>query len=965
MHYTLSIDGYTLMQDEKKFYRYAGYSNDGDMVMSNVIANNPENRKVLETQYLQSIKPGIRYSEKQILQSRSKKASRMQGPNKFAGITAAFPSTGNRKLLVILVNFTDKSFVKTNANFAALYNTNTASFKNYYLATSYNKLNVTTTVVGPYTLSGSMATYGANDSEGDDINPRLMVQEAVDKAEAAGVNFAQFDNNGNGYVDGVQVIHAGYGEEAGASDDTIWSHQWSLGSSYYRYYDGVYINDYSTVPELYGASGSTMTGVGVLVHEFGHNIGCPDTYDTDYSDSGGQSFDVGDWDVMAGGSWNNSGNNPPYHNPYARWNLGWLTPTTISTTGSYTLKNAESNTTVYRIDTTTSNEYFLLENRQKTGTWDSYLPGHGMLIFHIDGNWISSHQSNDINVNPSHQGIDVEEADNVKTSASYSGDPFPGSGLKTSFTDSTTPNSKSWAGANTNKPISSIVESSGVITFSVTTGGSTTPKIKLSVSKLNFGAISGGVYTGTQTFRITNSGSGTLSWKVAKSASAAWLSFTPSSGTNTGQVSVSVSPSGLSTGTYSGTLTVTDSNASNSPQSIAVTLTVKKSSQMAYPFGDFATPTDLSTVMQSVPITGWALDDIGITSVKIYNGTSYVGDAVFIEGARPDVESSFSTYPFHNKSGWGYMLLTNFLPGGGNGWYTIYAKAYDKDGHEFGLGFKNIYCDNAHATRPFGAIDTPTQGGSAKGKEYINFGWVLTPKPKSIATNGSTITAYIDSVSIGTITYNQYREDIATNFPGYANSNGAVGFKSIDTSKYSDGVHTIHWIAYDNAGVDGGIGSRFFTIMNSSSRTDEENSVNAYQASSDLPDLYISQLDNIPVDSFTPTRIKKGFAIDADPIYANPDENGINCISIHEDEHVQITLNESENASNLRYTGYHLIGDKLKPLPIGSTFDPEKGILYWHPAAGFYGHYEFVFIASTDSGPLYRKTVYIDIQPKY
>jgi len=466
-HYTRTIDGYTVLKDNSGFYRYAVLDNEGDMVMSTVIARNPEIRGNSETGFLQSLKSGLTYSEKQSLNS---KYNRYQDENlsgvQFAGISGTFPSSGTRKFLVILINFTDKAFVKTNANFTSLYNTGSNSFKQYHLDTSYNALTVNTTVVGPYTLSGSMATYGANDEYGYDVNPRLMVQEAVDAAQAAGVDFSQYDNDGNGYVDGIQVVHAGYGEEySGVTEDAIWSHRWTL-AGYARTYDGVTINDYSTVPELYGGSGSTITGVGVVCHEFGHNLGCPDTYDT----SGWGAWDLQDWDIMAGGSWNNNGNNPPIHNPYSRWKLGWTTPTQLYATTNVTLLNVAQNNVTYRFDTTTANEFFLLDNRQNLGTWDYYLPGHGLAIFHVDENWISTHLSNNINTNDSHQGIDLEEADDLRTYGSFGGDLFPGTGSKTSFTDSTTPSAKSWANANTSKPITNIVENSNIITFNIKFG---------------------------------------------------------------------------------------------------------------------------------------------------------------------------------------------------------------------------------------------------------------------------------------------------------------------------------------------------------------------------------------------------------------------------------------------------------------------------------------------------------------
>ena len=113
-----------------------------------------------------------------------------------------------------------------------------------------------------------------------------------------------------------------------------------------------------------------------------------------------------------------------------------------------------------------------MENRQLTG-WDAALDGNGLFIFHIDGNFIDGLTSNTVNTDPDHQGVDIEEADNVKTSATYTGDPFPGATNNTSFTDTTTPSSKSWANANTNKPVTNISEGSGVITFDFMQG--TTP----------------------------------------------------------------------------------------------------------------------------------------------------------------------------------------------------------------------------------------------------------------------------------------------------------------------------------------------------------------------------------------------------------------------------------------------------------------------------------------------------------
>lgn len=346
---------------------------------------------------------------------------------------------------------------------------------------------------------------------------------------------------------------------------------------------------------------------------------------------------------------------------------------------------------------------------------------------------------------------------------------------------------------------------------------SQSPFISLDRNRLNFGFTSGTSAPVSQMFRVSNAGSGTLNWAISKNES--WIECTPGSGSGTGMVTVTVAPSALSVGQYTRTITVSSSDAANSPQMVILYVRVYPPTFTGAPFGEFSTPADGSTVASSIPVTGWVLDDVGVESVKIYrrdgSGGIYIGDAVFVEGARPDVERAYPGYPFNYKAGWGYMMLSNFFPNSGNGEFTIYAEAVDKEGHQTNLGSKTITCDNAHAVKPFGAIDTPAQGGVASGKKYIVWGWVLTPQPNHIYENGSTIDVYVDNVKLGHPVYNIYRNDIASLFPGYANSNGAVGYFYLDTTKYENGVHTIHWAVVDSGGNMDGIGSRFFIILNS------------------------------------------------------------------------------------------------------------------------------------------------------
>jgi hypothetical protein len=341
------------------------------------------------------------------------------------------------------------------------------------------------------------------------------------------------------------------------------------------------------------------------------------------------------------------------------------------------------------------------------------------------------------------------------------------------------------------------------------------PEISLNRTHLNYGAVQGGVGTGQQNLLISNSGSGSLNWTAFPNQG--WITVNPSSGVGATMIYISVDPSGLITGNYTGTVTITEPNAGNSPMIVNISLIVY--SNTSPPFGTFETPVDNSTVMSSIPVTGWALDDIGIECVKIYREDGnfvYIGDAVLVDGARPDVESAYPGYPNNYKAGWGYMLLTNFLPNGGNGTYILRAHATDLEGNVTTLGTKTITVNNANAVKPFGLIDTPTQGGFASGTNFIVWGWALTPQPNTIPTDGSTILIWVDGVRLGNPVYNLYRKDIAENFPDYNNSNGAVFYFYLDTTTYPNGVHVIQATVTDNAGNSDGIGARYFTIANTS-----------------------------------------------------------------------------------------------------------------------------------------------------
>ncbi len=280
-------------------------------------------------------------------------------------------------------------------------------------------------------------------------------------------------------------------------------------------------------------------------------------------------------------------------------------------------------------------------------------------------------------------------------------------------------------------------------------------------------------------------------------------------------------------------MTIVTSGAVSRSQMMEVEVLLYPAGSTTEPTGSLDTPAEGATVSGAVAVTGWAVDDVAV-DVAIYrdpvsgdpagaispNGKVYIGPANFVPGTRPDVESLFAGFPQARRSGWGQLLLTNSLPDvglgtpvGGNGTFVLHAYASDPEGHTTLLGSASITADNANATRPFGTIDVPGEGESVSGTVVV-FGWALTPPPAAIPTDGSTIWLVIDGALVDHPVYGQYRSDVAGLFPGYLNSNGAVGYSILDTTTLTNGMHTIAWSVTDNLGRVDGLGSRYFWVQN-------------------------------------------------------------------------------------------------------------------------------------------------------
>jgi hypothetical protein len=351
-------------------------------------------------------------------------------------------------------------------------------------------------------------------------------------------------------------------------------------------------------------------------------------------------------------------------------------------------------------------------------------------------------------------------------------------------------------------------------------------------TQLRFGASAGGTFiTGPQQVQVNLIGTtaSTTAWTATPSQP--WITVSPAGGTGSGRFTASINqnalPAGL--GTTNGTITVMASNATGSPQTVAVSLNTIAIT--AAPIGVVDTPANGATNLYgAIGVTGWALDDIEVVRISLWrdrigsepvaaNGLVYIGDAVFLDGARPDVGNAYPNYPLNTRGGWGVQVLTNMLPnstgapGTGNGTYKLSVFAHDREGKTTLLGSPTVTVNNAAATRPFGTLDTPGNGQTVSGLVTV-FGWALTPQPGTIPTDGSTIWVFVDGVSLGHPVYNQFRPDIAMLFPGYNNTSGAVGYFYLDTTTLSNGLHSIAWSVTDNMGRIEGIGNRLFYVQN-------------------------------------------------------------------------------------------------------------------------------------------------------
>lgn len=484
-HYVLTSDGIPLVFNARqKNYEYADWK-DGKVQASGIKAVEASERTAkvkafVESQDKSAILESFKRARLQQLQqtlSSRRNASLKAGSNPQKEKLNNFPTIGEVHSLVILVQFADTKFSTVGSDAHQFFNnmlnepgftySNGAngSARDFYLNSSNGRFQPQFDVIGPVTFPEKYSYYGANQGSSVDNPARLeqFVREACTLADPL-VDFSQYDHNQDGYIDNIYFFYAGKGEADSGDGNAIWPH-----SAYYSdmakdaglsetslKLDGIEVGNYTCSNEINGTLITPQpAGIGTFVHEFGHVLGLADHYDVNY---GMTTFAPGSFDTMAQASYNNNGNTPAAFSAYERACLGWLDLTVLKN-GVDSLNvlpdlNDSNKAYVVPVGGTNDEEYFIMENRQQKG-WDAFIPGHGMLLWHIDYD-AKAWEKNELNITGTHQRVDIVEADNKLTDNTRAGDPFPGTSNVTQC------NLTSWAGGKV-MSLDDIEEKDGII----------------------------------------------------------------------------------------------------------------------------------------------------------------------------------------------------------------------------------------------------------------------------------------------------------------------------------------------------------------------------------------------------------------------------------------------------------------------------------------------------------------------
>jgi len=465
----MTEDGYALVNSNDTLF-FATLSKNGEVISNHIQAENVEKRTKETISQLDQIDKAkvlsrICKNEKQMSATTRSLSAREESSFGLFN-DASFPRNGNQRALVILVEFSDIKF-RNDYNptdyFYRLLNEKdfsdyhaTGSARDYFLENSNGVFCPEFDVYGPVSLSKPSVYYGANDINGSDMRPAQMIIDACRMLDGE-IDFTAYDRDNDGNIDNVFVFYAGRGEASGGLSTTIWPHSGNVNYNQTApiTLDGKILGRYACTNEW---DGEKPDGIGTFIHEFSHVLGLPDLYATSYTGA----FTPGSWSVMDHGSYNNDSRTPPLYSSFERYSLGWIQPPYVCGTQTVSLDYLGANDALI-IPTSDNNEKFFIENRQQI-KWDMYIPGHGMLVWHVIYDkdiWMR----NIVNNSPELQYVNIVEADNIEDNDTRRGDSFPGTAQVTSLSPTSHKQMKCLHGKTKDFIFENIDEHDGIVNF--------------------------------------------------------------------------------------------------------------------------------------------------------------------------------------------------------------------------------------------------------------------------------------------------------------------------------------------------------------------------------------------------------------------------------------------------------------------------------------------------------------------
>lgn len=433
-----------------------------------------------------------------------------KGPH--TSISNPMPQSGDQKLLILLVDFSDQPGLFTGEQWQQSF-FGEAGFTEYYTENSYNQLRYTGDIVGMAANASTInsasvsyirlphpITYYADGRYGFKTgslqfprNNAGVVTHALQALDAAGFDFSPYADPSTNHVENLVIIFGGrphvYTRDPVNSLEATGYSLTASGAPEFVSTGGQRFDNFTFCPDQEGSNPGAIAHIGICVHEHGHSLGMPDLYDFSYTTSG-----VGRYDVMGYGAYGATSGLRPFHfGAFSKAYLGWVQTTVIDAAPAViSLQPAETAPSIIKLlpaGQATSGEYFLLENRQPLGfdrDWLSSGYCAGLYIWHIDQTVIEQFaRANLVNSpllanGPDHPGVKVVEADGgndlIHPPLTY-GACSDAWSVGQTWNSQTLPSTQLWSGAESGISLTVQSAQAGVITLAIerTNGTQTAP----------------------------------------------------------------------------------------------------------------------------------------------------------------------------------------------------------------------------------------------------------------------------------------------------------------------------------------------------------------------------------------------------------------------------------------------------------------------------------------------------------